>query len=45
MVVTYDIKILRTGAERHNGILMLLLLLVAETKTSEFVAKVALNRH
>ena len=31
MVVTYYIKLFRTGAERHNGILMSLLLLVAET--------------
>ena len=33
MVVTYYIKLFRTGADRHNGILMSLLLLVAETKT------------
>ena len=31
MVVTYYIKLLRTGANRHNGILMSSLLLVAET--------------
>ena len=31
-VVTYDIKLFRTGADRHNGILMSLVLLVAETK-------------
>ena len=31
MVVTYYIKLFRTGAERHNGILMSLLLIVAET--------------
>ena len=31
MVVTYYIKLFRTGADRHNGILMSLLLLVAET--------------
>ena len=31
MVVTYCIKIFRTGADKHNGILMSLLLLVAET--------------
>ena len=30
MVVTYYIKLFRTGADRHNGILMSLLLLVAE---------------
>ena len=32
MVVTYYIKLFRTGADRHNGILKSLLLLVAETK-------------
>ena len=31
MVVTYYIKLFRTVADRHNGILMSLLLLVAET--------------
>ena len=31
MVVTYYVKPFRTGADRHNGILMSLLLLVAET--------------
>ena len=31
MVVTYYIKLFHTGADRHNGILMSLLLLVAET--------------
>ena len=31
MVVTYYIKLFRTGTDRHNGILMSLLLLVAET--------------
>ena len=31
MVVTYCIKLFRTGADRHNGILMSLLFLVAET--------------
>ena len=31
MVVTYYIKLVRTRADRHNGILMSLLLLVAET--------------
>ena len=30
MVITYYIKLFRTGADRHNGILMSLLLLVAE---------------
>ena len=36
MVVTYYIKLFRTGADRHNGILMSLLLLVAETKRDIF---------
>ena len=31
MVVTYYIKLFRTGADRHNGILMSRLILVAET--------------
>ena len=31
MVVTYCIKLFRAGADRHNGILTFLLLLVAET--------------
>ena len=31
MVVTYYIKLFRTGADRHGGILMSLLLLVLET--------------
>ena len=31
MAVTYYIKLFRTGADGHNGILMYLLLLVAET--------------
>ena len=31
MVVTYYIKLFRAGTDRHNGILMTLLLLVAET--------------
>ena len=31
MIVTYYIKLFRTGANRHNGILMSLLFLVAET--------------
>ena len=34
MVVTYDIKLSRTGADRHDGILMSLLLLVAEAKAN-----------
>ena len=32
MVVTFYIKHFRTGVNRHNGILMSLLLLVAKTK-------------
>ena len=44
--VSWSVKLdLATGTERHNGILMSLLLLVAHTKASEFVANVALNRH
>ena len=36
MVVTYYIKPFRTGgADKHNGILMSLLLLVAETKNKK----------
>ena len=31
MAVTYYIKLFRTGTDRHNGILMSLLLLVVET--------------
>ena len=34
MVVTYYIKLFRVGADRHNGILMSLLLLAAETITT-----------
>ena len=34
MVVTYYIKLFRTGANRHNGILMSLVHLVAEVKRS-----------
>ena len=33
MVVTYYVKLSRTGADRHNGILMSLLLLVPQTTT------------
>ena len=40
MVVIYYIKLFRTDAESHNGILMSLLLLVAETiKDPELVSK------
>ena len=41
MVVTYYIKFFRTVADRHNGISMSVLLLVAETKSSikKFQAK------
>ena len=35
MVVTYNIKLFRMGADRQNGILMSLILLVAETITTE----------
>ena len=34
VVVTYHVKLFRTGADRHNGILMTLLLQVAETMKS-----------
>ena len=37
MVVTYYIRLFRTGADRHNGILMSLFLLVAETIRSLFL--------
>ena len=37
MVVTIDIKLFRTGADRHNGILMFFLLLAAEIKRNIFV--------
>ena len=40
MVVTYYIKLFRMGADRHNGILMSLLLLVTETRIT---AKLILN--
>ena len=33
IVVTYYIKLFRTGADRHSGILVSLLLPVAETKS------------
>ena len=39
MVVTYYIKLLRAGAGRHNGILMSLLLLVAETNREKIKTK------
>ena len=35
MAVTYYIKLFHRGADTHNGILMPLLLLVEETKTTE----------
>ena len=35
MVVTCYINLFRSGADRHNGILMLLLLLLAETIKQE----------
>ena len=34
MVVTYNIKFFCKNADRHNGMLISLILLVAETKTS-----------
>ena len=41
MVVTYYIKLFRTGADRLNGILISLLLLAAETITIVSVTKTA----
>ena len=38
MVVTYHIKLFRTWVDRHNGILMSLLLLVAETIKNELAS-------
>ena len=35
MVVTYYVKLFRTGADRHNGILMPLLLLVPDIVIAE----------
>ena len=55
MVVTYYIKLFRTGADIHNGILLSLLLLVAETikklllnvnnLTSASLSKFVQNQH
>ena len=51
MVVTYYIKLFRTGADRHNGILIPLLLLVAEDNkyrvliTSQDSQQMFLNSH
>ena len=42
MAVTYYIKLFRTEADRHNGILMSLLLLVAEKKVL-FICLMILN--
>ena len=39
MVVTYYIKLFQMGDSRHNGILMSLLLLVAETITKLSIEK------
>ena len=35
MVIIYYVKLFRTGADRHNGILMSLLLLVPDTVIAE----------
>ena len=43
MAVTYYIKLFRREADRHNGILMSLLLLVAEAQTRANVKKVFLE--
>ena len=42
LVVTYYVKLFRTGTDRHNVILMFLLLLVAETKISTTHAIISL---
>ena len=39
IVVTYYIKLFRTGADRHNGILMSFLNLVAGTMTTSHCTK------
>ena len=39
MVVTYYFKLFCTGAEKHNSILMSLLVLVAETKMVALLCK------
>ena len=44
MVVTYYIKIFRTGADRRNGILMSLLLLVLDIKTFYIHTKLQINK-
>ena len=44
MVVTYYIKLFRTGADRLNGILISLLLLAAETITIVSVTKTASDK-
>ena len=46
MVVTYYIKLFRTRADRHNGILMSLFLLIAETinKKTENPEKICVRR-
>ena len=44
MVVTYYIKLLRTAADKHNGILMSLPLLVAEIKMNFCVKTVFCNK-
>ena len=45
--VTFYIKIFRVGADRHNGILMSLLLLVAETiiTTSHIAIKYLIDNY
>ena len=47
IVVTFYIKIFRVGADRHNGILMSLLLLVAETiiTTSHIAIKYLIDNY
>ena len=39
MVITYYIKLFRTGADRHNCILMSFLLLVTETMKEKYLLR------
>ena len=43
MVLTSCIKLFQTGADRHDGILLSLLLLVAETNTNDFITVIHLE--
>ena len=44
MIVTYYIKLFRMGADRHNGMLMSLLLLVAETLSAPILTETNPNQ-